>query len=174
LLLGARLAGMTSKVLGVRIIEEDVANCRKIARIVTRTARYIQRHLQRRDPNLHTTRVETHEIDLVGGYVGPGYAHPSPEALQAVELVAQTEGLQLETTYTGKAMAALLDYAQSHPGANLLFIDTFTESLGLEKGDWRALPQRFWPVFEPFSEARSWCLRSWRDPQFCWRKKPGV
>jgi hypothetical protein len=91
-----------------------------------------------------------------------------------VELVAQAEGLQLETTYTGKAMAALLEYAQSHPGANLLFVDTFTESHELEKGDWRALPQQFWSVFDPSHEARCWCLRSWRNPQFCWRKKTGL
>ena len=168
LLLGARLAGLTSKVLGVRIIEEDVANRQKIARIVNRTARY----MQRRDPNIPLLRVGMDEVDLVDGYVGLGYAHPSPEALRAVEWVSQAEGLQLETTYTGKAMAALLDYAESHPGANILFIDTFTESQELEKGDWRALPQQFWPVFEAASEARCWCLRSWRDPQFCWRKQP--
>jgi D-cysteine desulfhydrase len=169
LLLGARLAGLTSLVLGVRVIEEDVANRLKIARMVSRTARY----LHRREPILPALRMGPDEVALMDGYVGPGYAHPSPEAQRAVGWVAQAEGLQLETTYTGKAMAALLDYAESHPGSRLLFIDTFTESRGLEKGDWRALPAQFWPVFDPAHEAHCRCLRSWRDPQFCWKKQLG-
>ena len=52
LLLGARLAGLGSQVVGVRIIEEDVANRLKIARIVNRAARY----MRRRDPAASTGR----------------------------------------------------------------------------------------------------------------------
>ncbi len=81
------------------------------------------------------------------GYLGSGYAHPKPEAWRAVEWVAQTEGLPLETTDTGKTMAALLDYAAAHAGARLLFVDTYAEAPKLEEGDWRQLPRRFWPIF---------------------------
>ena len=102
--------------------------------------------------------------------MGPGYAHPTREALQAVDLVARTEGLSLETTYTGKAMAALLDHAQRQAGARLLFIDTFAEDPTLAEGDWHNLPRQFWPVFDPAHEARCWCLRSHRDPNFCWKR----
>jgi len=90
-----------------------------------------------------------------------------------VERVARAEGLPLETTYTGKAMAALLDYAARHPGARLLFVDTFAEAPTLEEGDWREQPEKFWPVFDPSHRVRCWCLRSWRDPDFCWKRERG-
>jgi D-cysteine desulfhydrase len=165
LLLGARLAGLESRIIGVRVIEEDVANRRKIAQMVNRTARY----LRRRDRSVPKVEMEPEEVDLRDGYLGAGYAHPTAEATGAVELVAGTEGLPLETTYTGKAMAAMLDHAQRHPGARLLFVDTFAEAPTLEEGEWRDLPQRFWPVFDAAHRVGCWCLRSWQDPDFCWR-----
>lgn len=43
----------------------------------------------------------------------------------------------------------------------------------LEEGDWRELPEKFWPVFDPSHRVRCWCLRSWRDPDFCWKRERG-
>jgi 1-aminocyclopropane-1-carboxylate deaminase/D-cysteine desulfhydrase-like pyridoxal-dependent ACC family enzyme len=166
LLLGARLVGLQSHIVGVRVIEEDVANRPKIARMVNRTARY----LRRRDRTIPEIKIEPEELDLRDGYLGAGYAHPTAEAKGAVELVAGAEGLPLETTYTGKAMAALLDHARRHTGARLLFVDTFAEAPTLEEGAWRDLPEQFWPVFDAAHRVGCWCLRSWRDPHFCWKK----
>lgn len=42
-------------------------------------------------------------------YVGPGYAQPTPEMVEAVQLVAKTEGILLDPVYTGKAVAGLMD-----------------------------------------------------------------
>ena len=167
LLLGARLAGLKSHIVGVRIIEEDVANRAKIAHMVNRAARY----LRRLDPTVPRLRTTPQEVDLVDGYIGPGYAHPTPKARQAVELLARLEGLPLETTYTGKAMAALLDHARRHPGARLLFVDTYAEAPTLKEGDYRDLPQSFWPIFDSSHRTRCWCLRGWRDPEFCWKRR---
>ena len=47
-----------------------------------------------------------------GDYVGPGYSLPTPEMVEAVQLVAQTEGVLLDPVYTGKAMAGLIDLAR--------------------------------------------------------------
>ena len=164
--LGARLAGLDSRIVGVRVIEENVANRPKVARLANRTARY----LHQRDTTIPPIAFNAEEVELLDGYVGPAYAYPTAGAKGAVDLVARTEGLPLETTYTGKAMAALLDYAAKHPGKRLLFVDTFTEGCTLHQGDWHALPERFWPVFDPAHEARCWCVRAWRDPTFCWKK----
>jgi D-cysteine desulfhydrase len=166
LLLGARLAGLSGRIVGVRIIEQDVANRPKIARMVNRAARYVRR----RDGSMPPVQMAAEEVGLLDGYVGPGYAHPTGEAIQAVEWVARSEGLPLETTYTGKAMAALLDYARHHPGARLLFVDTFTEASTLREGGYRDLPEKFWPVFDPAHRTHCWCLRAWRDPGFCWKR----
>lgn len=46
--------------------------------------------------------------ELVEGYVGPGYGALSEACVEAIRLVAQTEGLFLDPVYSGKAMAGLI------------------------------------------------------------------
>jgi len=169
LVLGARLAGLGSRIVGVRIIEQDVAHPSKIARMATGAARY----LRRCDPSVPVVQIEPDEVELLDGYLGDGYAHPTEEARRAVALVAQAENLPLETTYTGKAMAAVLDTARRQPDRRLLFVDTFAEAPALQVGDYRALPQEFWPIFDPGHQRHCWCLRAWRDPAFCWKRARG-
>jgi D-cysteine desulfhydrase len=41
-------------------------------------------------------------------YVGPGYSLPTPEMIEAVKLLATTEGILLDPVYTGKAMSGLI------------------------------------------------------------------
>ena len=48
------------------------------------------------------------EIDTDDRFIGPGYARPSEAGLEAMRLVARTEGLLLDPVYTGKAMAGLM------------------------------------------------------------------
>ncbi|HNS51232.1 MAG TPA: pyridoxal-phosphate dependent enzyme [Anaerolineae bacterium] len=166
LLLGARLAGLSSKVVGVRVIEEDQADRAKIARLANRAARF----LRQRDRAVPEVVLEPDDVPLLDGYMGVGYAHPTEKGMQAMRRVRLAEGLPLETTYTGKAMAALLDYAEAHPGARLLFVDTFVEAPALPEGDFRNLPRPFWPAFDRSMQARCWCLRAKRDPGFCWKR----
>lgn len=49
------------------------------------------------------------EIEVVGGYVGDGYAKPHPQVTELINRVARTEGIVLDPVYTGKAMYGLLD-----------------------------------------------------------------
>ena len=48
------------------------------------------------------------EINLLAGYLGPGYGKASPEGEEAAALAARTEGLVLDPVFTAKAMAALV------------------------------------------------------------------
>ncbi len=60
-------------------------------------------------------------------YVGPGYGLPTPEMVAAVKLLARTEGILLDPTYTGKAMAGLIDLARRGvigTDENVLFLHT--------------------------------------------------
>lgn len=60
-------------------------------------------------------------------FVGPGYAQPTPEMAEAVELLARLEGILLDPVYTGKAMAALIGLVRQGrfaADANLLFLHT--------------------------------------------------
>lgn len=53
------------------------------------------------------------EIVVEGGQLGPGYGVPTPAMVDAVRLVARTEGLLLDPVYGGKAFAGLLAAARN-------------------------------------------------------------
>ncbi|MCL2123384.1 MAG: D-cysteine desulfhydrase [Desulfovibrionaceae bacterium] len=60
-------------------------------------------------------------------YVGPGYSLPTDSMVEAVKLLARTEGILLDPVYSGKAMAGLVDLVRkdSFPkGSRLLFLHT--------------------------------------------------
>lgn len=56
-------------------------------------------------------RVTPDDYDLTDAFVGPRYGVPSAEALSAIRLTAQTEGILLDPVYTGKAMSGLIGLA---------------------------------------------------------------
>lgn len=60
-------------------------------------------------------------------FVGQGYSLPTPEMVEAVRLLAQTEGILLDPVYTGKAMAGLIALVRNghfHSGDDILFVHT--------------------------------------------------
>ena len=82
-----------------------------------------------------------------GDYWRPKYSVPNRKMVEAVNLMARTEGILLDPVYTGKAMAGLIDLSRKgyfKKGENLLFVHTggapglyaYTKPLlGLEKVD---------------------------------------
>lgn len=60
-------------------------------------------------------------------YVGPGYSLPTDAMIDAVKLLARTEGILLDPVYTGKAMAGLIGLAKQgyfKKSDNVLFVHT--------------------------------------------------
>lgn len=53
------------------------------------------------------------DIVVTDEYVGERYGVPTPAGLDAIRLVARTEGILLDPVYTGKAMAGLIDMVRS-------------------------------------------------------------
>lgn len=71
--------------------------------------------------------VRREEIVVHDDYIGAGYGIASPAGLEAIRLVAQTEGIFLDPVYSGKAMAGLIDQIrQGHIGRRhkVLFLHT--------------------------------------------------
>lgn len=52
-------------------------------------------------------------VTCLDNYVGEGYSLPTPEMIEAVQLLARTEGILLDPVYTGKTMAGLIDLVRS-------------------------------------------------------------
>ncbi len=66
-------------------------------------------------------------IKTDGNYWRPKYSLPNKRMVEAVQLLAQLEGIPLDPTYTGKAMAGLIDHVRKgtfEKGENILFLHT--------------------------------------------------
>ena len=58
------------------------------------------------------TRVTEADIQNTDDYIGEAYGYLTPECIDALKLVAKTEGIFLDPVYTAKAMACLIDHIQ--------------------------------------------------------------
>jgi D-cysteine desulfhydrase len=66
-------------------------------------------------------------VKSVGGYWQPKYSVPNKKMVEAVQLLARTEGILLDPVYTGKIMAGLIGLARQgffKPAAKVLFMHT--------------------------------------------------
>lgn len=80
------------------------------------------------------------DVIVHGGFIGPGYGVPTVESAVAIRLAACCEGIFLDPTYTGKALAGLL--AHTHAGCfrhdeTVIFLHTGGEpALFVGEGSW--------------------------------------
>jgi D-cysteine desulfhydrase len=117
LLLGLRSRGSAIPVTGVSVL-----NRRERAESIT--ADLIQELAAFLDL---ASPVAREDVVCLDDYLGEGYTLPTPGMIEAVRLLARTEGILLDPTYTGKAMAGLIDLARKgrfQKGENVLFLHT--------------------------------------------------
>ena len=119
LIVGARLAGLQTQIVGVRVADSVVANTWAISRMVRRTLRLIGA--------VDAHEINPRRIELWHGDFGKGYAVPTEAGARAVAMMAEHEGITLENTYTGKALAGLAHYIkeQGCEGEHVLFWHTY-------------------------------------------------
>jgi D-cysteine desulfhydrase family pyridoxal phosphate-dependent enzyme len=103
LLAGAKLYDVPYRMLGITV-SRHVAECRERIDRIARQASELAGHPIELSPGDIVVRDE---------YIGPGYGIPTPECIEAIRLVARTEGLFLDPTYTGKGMAGLIGEIRS-------------------------------------------------------------
>jgi D-cysteine desulfhydrase len=121
LVLGARLVGWRPRIVGVVVTDILVPTPRRLARL----ARAALRRLRAADPGVPEVAIGPANFELVTNQVGPGYGAATPAAREAVAR-AEHAGLQLETTYTGKCLAAALERLETGVARPpVLFWNTF-------------------------------------------------
>ena len=126
LLLGCRLAGLVSKVVGVRVVPRALCPATRVVQLANRALDLLRSHglprsfapLRRRD------------VTLLDGFVGAGYGAATPASRESLALAEELERLPLDTTYTGKALSGML--------AQVLHYDVF-----------RSQPILFWNTYCP-------------------------
>ncbi len=122
LVLGLRLAGLNTKVIGVQVAPKIIANSRTVLRMADRSLKA----LQRLDQNMPKIRLTSKDLSVDHGYYGRGYGFPTDAGRKALKIMADTEGINLDLTYTGKAFGGFLNYAKTVSEAGpALFWNTF-------------------------------------------------
>lgn len=105
LLLGARIAGLRSEVVPVRVVDRFACNRYLLARHVNAAARFLATKGGGPVKGVHPR-----DILFVDDFAGPTYARFTPEAVEAVRQVRDLDSIELECTYTGKTFAAMLEF----------------------------------------------------------------
>lgn len=98
LVVGARAFSAPFEVLGVAVLHPVEQLIERCAALASGTARLIGLD----------ARFTPGDIRLDGAYIGEAYGLATPEGLEAIRLLAQTEAILLDPVYSGKAMAAML------------------------------------------------------------------
>src|SRR5690606_7179437 len=72
-------------------------------------------------------QVQRDRVRVDDRFIGPGYGVPTEGMVDALRLVARTEGLLLDPVYSGKAMAGLIQLVREGywpAEANVVFLHT--------------------------------------------------
>lgn len=125
LVVGLKLAGLSTRVRGVVVTDLLVPTRRSLCR----QARGLVRLLRRGDPGIPRLRIEEADFLLDARQLGAGYGAETEAAREALG-AARDCGVELETTYTAKCLAALEVRLRESPPASgvLLFWNTFNGS----------------------------------------------
>lgn len=100
-------AGLDARLVGVSVVEWYVANGVTLSRLANKTAKLLDDTAGGRDSDRSSgDGYSRHDIELLTGYLGEGYAEPTPEG-ERIQDVAAQHGLQLDPTYTAKTVAAI-------------------------------------------------------------------
>tara|TARA_B100002049_G_scaffold232261_1_gene211101 strand:+ start:433 stop:1497 length:1065 start_codon:yes stop_codon:yes gene_type:complete len=99
LLVGFKLMGLNCRLYGITVSRSRDECIAYIKQLINETEDVLGLE----------SRVKNDEIFVFDEYIGEGYSVPTSEGIDAIRLVAQTEGIFLDPIYTGKAMAGLTD-----------------------------------------------------------------
>ena len=115
LLLGQSISAYDATIIGMAASQKAGAQRERVRELAEATA------------DLLKISFDDSEIVVDDRFIGPGYAIESEEGRNAAKLFADLEGVLLDSVYTGKAAAGLIEYAASRElgnNENVLFIHT--------------------------------------------------
>lgn len=151
LLIGARLVGLHSTIYAVAIEPDEHGSlyAKEIKSLFTKAVAL----LHSLDSSFPLLTCNPKDINVIHSACGTQYALFTKEAADAISLLRETESIELDGIYTGKALAALInDIAHAiKPHETILFWNTFCGndfSSLIEKRDYKKLPTPLHHYFE--------------------------
>ena len=107
LIIGNALHDLNSRIIAFNVCDDEDYFKRKISKDFSLW----------RDRYGSNLDIDQLPIDVIDGYVGPGYGRATPKVFETIREVARLEGIVLDPVYTGKAFNAML---QTIPKKNLV------------------------------------------------------
>lgn len=124
--LGCQLAGLKSKVIGIRVAPSHlgiIPIC--TTETVTSLMKKTYAHLCSLDKSI--PKISLNKIHLDNDYYGEGYGFSTASGDKAIEIFEQ-RGVILESTYTAKAAAAAIELCSEKPYESILYWHTFNSA----------------------------------------------
>jgi D-cysteine desulfhydrase len=154
LVAGCKLIGLKSIVHIVAVYNSLTSNPSAVKRSANKAIKY----LRKKDKSIPKIKVTEDDFVFINGYLGSGYGIKTSRGQNAVDKVSELEGhkndFKLETTYTGKAMAAMFDYLKQQENKNktVLFWNTYNSNdldkyLKETNFQYKELPKKFHEFF---------------------------
>lgn len=155
LLAGCKLLGLKTYVKFINVSRDIVVNNSAVIKNANKAIKYLRKY----DKSIPDIKVTLDDFEIVQGYVGSNYGVKTLRGQKAVDLVEVLEGkkrdFKLETTYTGKTMAALIDYLkeEKNNSKKVLFWNTYNSNdldkyLKETNFNYKKLPKKFHKFFE--------------------------
>ena len=152
---GCKSAGLKTKVHVVKVSVDVLINPSNFIRVANMAIKY----LRKQDSSIPDIKVTEEDFSVVEGYLGSDYGIKTVKAQEAVDIVTELEGnerdFKLDTTYTGKTMAALIDFVkkEENNAKKVLFWNTYNSNnldgdLRETKFDFTKLPKKFHKFYE--------------------------
>ncbi|MCX5921815.1 MAG: pyridoxal-phosphate dependent enzyme [Candidatus Dependentiae bacterium] len=125
LLLGVKAAGLKSQIIGVAVEPEEVLG--EFKKMIIQLFHGTNKLLHESDSTFPLFDMTEQEVVLLMAHGGTEYGLFTQEAAEAIVLLKEQEGIILDGTYTGKAMAGLIaDVTENnHHDDVILFWNTF-------------------------------------------------
>jgi D-cysteine desulfhydrase family pyridoxal phosphate-dependent enzyme len=115
--LGARLFSVSYRCQGIAVSGGEEQKAQKAARIIGEAAALLGTQV----------RVDVADLLTDQRYYGAGYGVVTPAVIEAIALMARSEGVFLDPVYSAKAMAGLIDHirtGQLRPDQTVVFLHT--------------------------------------------------
>ena len=149
LVTGLKLAGLKTRVIGVRVYDKTFANSFIARRLAQNALKLLRSH----DPSVPALNFSASDFTVLHDFAGSKYAVATRKGSRALHLARDLEGIQLDCAYTAKTLSAIIALAEKGELKNqvVLFLDSFNsrpvEKLAPETPAWEKLPRQFHRCF---------------------------
>ncbi len=150
LIVGCKLLKLKTKIHAVSVGDKAFNNKKAMLQNCNKVIKY----LNEKDKSFPKLTIREDDFKIIYGYLGTGYGSETPDGKASINLLMNLEGYEkgfvLETTYTGKTVAAMLDFLKKEENKDkkVLFWNTFNSNdlshyLHEIHLTWENLPKKF-------------------------------